>query len=96
MCEGKGGKKIYLENERHLYRGKQGFQLGADMLVDVELLSSCVAFVGAMSSNNFRLAVELAYARHGTHPPFISLDTSWCWFGFGEFHIAGRKSRMYC
>ena len=96
LCEGKGGKKVFMENERHLYRGAQGYQLGSDMLVDVELLASCAAFVGAMSSNNFRLAIELSYARHGTHAPFISLDTSWCWFGFGEFHVSGRKARIYC
>ena len=96
LCETKGGKKVYLENERHLYRGEQGFRLGADMLVDIELLASCTAFVGAMSSNNFRLAIELAYARRDAHPPFVSLDTSWCWFGFGEQRIAGRKHAMAC
>lgn len=95
LCEIKG-KHVYLENERHLYKGAQGFKLGSEMLVDIELLSSCVAFVGAMSSNNFRLAVELAYARRGLHPPFISLDTSWCWFGFGEFRINGRDAPMAC
>ena len=96
MCKVGKGKAVYMDNERHLYKGKQGFQLGADMLVDIELLASCSAFVGAFSSNNIRLALELSYARKGVHPPFISLDTSWCWFGFGEFIIANRKKPMAC
>ena len=96
MCRLGRGKVVYMENEGHLYKGKQGFQLGADMLVDIELLASCVAFVGAFSSNNIRLALELSYARKGVHPPFISLDTSWCWFGFGEFNIIKRAKPMAC
>ena len=96
LCTLPNGKKIYLENERHLYKGSQGFQLATEMLIDIELLASCVAFIGTMSSNNFRLAVELSYARKGLHSPFISLDTSWCWFGFGDFHIKGSTHKMYC
>jgi hypothetical protein len=90
----KGGQ--YLENERHLYKGHQGFRLGMEMLIDIEFLAACTAFVGAFSSNNFRLAVELHFARQGVHPPYISLDTSWCYNGFGVFNIRGRDQPIAC
>lgn len=83
-------------NEYHLLKGKRGFRLGTEMLIDMELLAACVVFVGTFSSNTMRLAVELHYARRGYYAPYISLDTSWCYNGFGFFNIRGREFPIAC
>lgn len=83
-------------NEVHLLKSKLGFRLGTEMLIDIELLAACTVFVGTLSSNTMRLAVELHYARKGFIAPYISLDTSWCYNGFGAFNIPGREHPMPC
>ena len=50
--------------------------------VDVMLLSRCSAFVGKFTSNFFRAAYALKAAACECAPPFVSLDSPWC-FDYG-------------
>mmetsp|Transcript_43991 Transcript_43991/g.108013 ORF Transcript_43991/g.108013 Transcript_43991/m.108013 type:complete len:101 (+) Transcript_43991:173-475(+) len=50
----------------------------ASALVDVELLTDADAHVGALTSNVFRLVLQLSFARKGYVAPFVSLENTYC------------------
>jgi len=59
-----------------------GFELGAEAVVDMLLLSEASVFIGKFTSSFFRAALEIAGGRCKCVPPYSSLDSSWC-FGNG-------------
>ena len=56
-------------------------QTTIEVIATVELLADAAVHVGALSSQMFRLAFELAYYRNKRVGPFESLDTTWCFAG---------------
>ena len=50
--------------------------------VDMMLLAKCHAFVGKFTSNFFRAAYALHAQQCECAPPFVSLDSPWC-FDYG-------------
>jgi hypothetical protein len=76
-----------------------GFELGAEALVDMLLLSEASAFVGKFTSSFFRAALEIAGGRCQCVPPDVSLDSSWC-FGQGLVTrvglAVGHREKFMC
>jgi len=54
-----------------------------NVIIDIMLLSEGDAFVGKFSSNIDRIAFALLSAKKMGLPPYVSLDSKWC-FDFGQ------------
>ena len=56
---------------------------------------NAAAFVGAFTSQAFRLAYELGVARKGFAAPFVSVDVAWCFTGLRTEHAVAREGTLW-
>ena len=66
-------------------------RVGAEAVVDIELLASCSFFVGTMGSNLGRVAFEIMAARLGYVPPFAAIDERGWYYGQSAYEEPGGK-----
>lgn len=72
-------------------------KLGAEALLEIDLLSSCDMFVGTLSSTLGRAAFEIMAARVGYIPPYVSLDKhGWFYAQGGCSEPVRRGSKVKC
>ena len=64
----------------------------------MHLLGSCDMLVGKFTSNVFRIGFQLNVARTACVPPYVSLDSPWCfdWAISAGRSGKGRHHRFHC
>jgi len=71
-------------------------RLGAEAVMDIELLSGCDMFIGTLSSTLGRTAFEVMAGRLGYVPPFASLDRHGWFYAQGKCREGGNETKVSC
>jgi hypothetical protein len=88
-----------IELAMHLASADEKRRAAVEVATDVVVLAQSSAFVASFSSMLSRIALELAFFHRGVVPPFVSMEFSYCWGGYGYVPVkvrGGTESRYPC